>query len=47
MAVRLQRDGVTMAFLSHHDKNVIALRWLCNGSATTTPSYRRHKAMMT
>ncbi|MBQ5605699.1 MAG: hypothetical protein IIU87_00640 [Prevotella sp.] len=46
MAVRLQRRGGVIAFLSRYDYNVIAARWLCNRSALTKPSYRHDKAML-
>ncbi|MBQ5607387.1 MAG: hypothetical protein IIU87_09275 [Prevotella sp.] len=46
MAVRLQRHGAMMAIPSCHGYYFIAVRWLCNRSAMTKPSYRRHKAMI-
>ncbi|MBO5314217.1 MAG: hypothetical protein J6A70_02910 [Prevotella sp.] len=46
MAVRLQRQGGAITFLSCYDYNVIAARWLCNRSALAKPSYRLDKAMM-
>ncbi|MBO5314573.1 MAG: hypothetical protein J6A70_04720 [Prevotella sp.] len=46
MAVRLQRQDGVIAFLSCYDYNVIAVRWLCNRSALTKPSYRLDKAML-
>ncbi|MBQ4632527.1 MAG: hypothetical protein IJB46_04170 [Prevotella sp.] len=46
MAVRLQRRGGVIAFLSRYDYNVIAVRWLCNRSALAKPSCRLDKAMM-
>ena len=46
MAVRLQRQGGVITFLSCYDYNVIAARWLCNRSALEKPSYRLDKAMM-
>ncbi|MBQ4633225.1 MAG: hypothetical protein IJB46_07770 [Prevotella sp.] len=46
MAVRLQRQGGAIAFLSCCDYVVIIARWLCNRTALKTPSYRLDKAMM-
>ncbi|MBQ8628174.1 MAG: hypothetical protein IJ421_01710 [Prevotella sp.] len=46
MAVRLQRRGGAITFLSCYDYNVIAARWLCNRSALEKPSCRLDKAML-